>query len=818
MFKASVRTKITLLLLLLCARVSAQSNNVVLDSIVKHAAYYHTKNSDARMFVHLDKTIYVPNDVIWFSAYLLSVGPKDVAAHEVLFTALVNDNDQKVAVQDKYVMGMGFAHGNIAIPDTIPPGNYSFIAYTNRTLAGKPQVCFVQPVTLKTVAVQPFNVELTLDTLYKNPINVRVLLMATSKNAPLSNATINYYLGKDKKTRIAGKAQTNIIGSYTFLLPKDYLTPADHDLEVVIKSGEDTKTLHLNIPQKNIPDVKFYPEGGHLIEGLPNRVGWEVKTAGGGTIKTSAVLYADKKPVDTIATDSYGMGIFYINVAAGAKYTVKLLNANTDNTIYPLPTALPDGLVLRMRDALVKDTLKLQLINKYSAKYYLVVHNYKQVFSNTLLNTNLQGASVKIAITNIPRGLATITVLDSLQRPCAERLFFAHYDQKPKLGITVDKTGPGTRQKINVKLKLSGTNGLPAGGVVSVACVQDNRFTIKNDNNIEHYFYLQSELDNLPLKDDLLGAAEQDHQYLNNLLLVRGWSKYKWQDMMKTTVADTIINYKDMVYDGNVFRDGKPLKASIDLVMVREAALHIVPTNNAGLFKLDNRDIVTSYGKKIWLQVSGKYIAGYTLNLNDPYQTMNKELFNNLPGTKNIDAGVVFDTRDEALKGFEHARSLKEVKVTQLREVLITSRTDFTLRKNDCGDYVCQYGWLNCPVHINAEENTAPIVGESYMIYPIRKMVPYKGCVGLAVAPGANSLNGVFQEKEFYPADYTIIDALEPAYYSTIYWKSALTIDAKGEADISFSTSDVTGKFRIVVQGVTNEDVVYGEGSFIVKK
>lgn len=97
-------------------------------------------------------------------------------------------------------------------------------------------------------------------------------------------------------------------------------------------------------------------------------------------------------------------------------------------------------------------------------------------------------------------------------------------------------------------------------------------------------------------------------------------------------------------------------------------------------------------------------------------------------------------------------------------------------------------------------------------------MVPYKGCVGLAVAPGANSLNGVFQEKEFYPADYTIIDALEPAYYSTIYWKSALTIDAKGEADISFSTSDVTGKFRIVVQGVTNEDVVYGEGSFIVKK
>jgi hypothetical protein len=287
---------------------------------------------------------------------------------------------------------------------------------------------------------------------------------------------------------------------------------------------------------------------------------------------------------------------------------------------------------------------------------------------------------------------------------------------------------------------------------------------------------------------------------------------------MKTTAADTVANYKDLVYDGAVTLDEKPLKKPIDMVMVRETALQVLPTNNTGLFTLNNKDIITAYGKKIWLQVSGKDVVDYKLELNDPYQRMNKMLFSNLPDEKDNDAGIVIDTRNDVLKGFEHATNLHEVKITNLREVTITGVSSATIHQNDCGDYVCRYGWLNCPIHINDEDNRAPIKGNSYMIYPSKRMVPYKGCVGLAVAPGANSLNGVFREKEFYPADYTIIDATEPAYFSTIYWKSTLNIDAKGEASLTFYTSDITGKYRIVVQGLTNEDVVYGESSFMVKK
>ena len=37
------------------------------------------------------------------------------------------------------------------------------------------------------------------------------------------------------------------------------------------------------------------------------------------------------------------------------------------------------------------------------------------------------------------------------------------------------------------------------------------------------------------------------------------------------------------------------------------------------------------------------------------------------------------------------------------------------------------------------------------------------------------------------------------------------------ETNLSFYTSDITGKFRIVVQGITSNDVIYGEHFFEVK-
>jgi hypothetical protein len=807
---------IQLLPMLYCATTFAQSDNSSVDSIVKHVAYYKAKKSNTMMFVHLDKTVYVNNEAMWFTAYLLGVTAKNLPKHQVLATALVNNNDQTVAVQGKFIMGGGLAYGNMTIPDSIPPGHYSFIAYTNFLTNGKPEAYFVQALTLKNASQPSFNVELVLDTLYKDPANVRVMVQANAKSAPLDGAAINYFLGNDPKTRLAGKAKTNVIGSYTLLIPKDHINPNQHNLEVQVKSGADIKTLHINIPVKRQnTDVKFYPEGGHLIAGLPNRIGWEVKTPGGTAIKTSAILYAGKEILDTILTDSYGMGTFNISPVAHTEYTVRLLDVPGGDPLYSLPVAIADGIVAHVAEAIVTDTLKLQMLSKAAGRYTLLVHNYKEVYLASSFNASVQGRNIKVDLSTIPRGLQTITILDSLQRPCAERLFFAHYDQKQTLSIAVDNKEPGTCQKINLKIKLNSADGKRTQGNVSVACVQDNRFEIKNDNNIEHYVYLQSQLDNIPLKDDLMGNKEVDRRYLNELLLVRGWSKYNWPEMMQANIADTQKKQDSLQFAATVTHFTDVLKRPVQVIMMKDSTgINLFDSDSKGNVTLSNGDVYTGADKKVRLIVSGKS-REYEIKVTDPYEEKNKILAKTIEPAM-FEELLSQNTTEFMLNGFEHATNLKEVKIKARNDDFINGPGFNGARVNACGDYVCKNNVLNCPNHPNDYKNRLPKEGET--LWQSGSLMIYGGCTTDDFPSGMLAFTGVYAAKEYYGTNHSINNSPEPDYLSTLCWKHSVYINSNNEANISFYTSDITGKFRIVVQGITNEDVVYGEDTFTVQK
>lgn len=802
MLKAS--TWLKLLLMLLMCNIATAQNNAMVDSIIKHTAYYRVKESAALMFVHLDKTVYVNNEMMWFSAYLLNVPDKEIPKHEVLSAALVSSNDQKVVIHGQFVMQMGFGYGNLTVPDTVPPGHYHFIAYTNRTVAGKPEIGFVQPVTIKTASESAFHVELTLDTLYKDPVNTRVILKVTTKNGPLDGAAINYYLGA-KKLRVDGKGKTNVIGSYTLLLPKDHIIPSQHNLEVQVKSGKEVKVLHLDIPvKKRVTDVKFYPEGGYLIAGLANKVGWEVKTPGGAPIKTEGILYAGNQLLGEIHTDSYGMGTFNMVPKENVNYTVKLSDDMVPDTTYTLPAALPQGMIMRISNALADDVLPVQIQSNYPGKIYLMVHNYRQVFSFAEFNSVQQGRAVKIDLTTIPRGINTLTFLDSVKRPIAERLFFAHYNKKPTLTIATDNATPGLRQKVHVRLKLNSA----VNGVVSVACAQDNRFEVKNDNNIEHYVYLQSQIDNLPVKDKLLGSASIDYQYLNELLLVRGWSRYKWPELIKATPEDTLKKYDSLLFTGNIKHFDLPIKKPVSLAMFYDSpGTNTFNSTADGNFTLTNDDLYTPYAKKIRVVVTGSS-SEYSIKITNPYLEINKAMAKDVEPLL-FDAPITQNTKEFLMTGFEHATHLKEVK--------IIGRPDGFIHANGCGDYVCRYHVLNCPNHRFEPDNRPPITGEMVYVHGLGREA-YGGCTNTVLPMGMNEFVGIYTAKEFYGADYATINPPEPDYLSTIYWKNRVVLKAGKEMDISFYTSDITGKFRIVAQGVTDKDVVYGEAYFTVVK
>lgn len=815
MRKALLIAKI-LLLLCLSQLTYAQTADTINHTLLQQFNFYSLKKANTLMFVHLDKTVYVNNDMIWFTAYLLNCTRADLDNHKILSAFLVKDNDQSIAVQGKFRIDQGIGSGSMTIPDTIPPGNYTFIAYTNKMVNGKPDAFFKQALTLKTTMQSAFDVELILDTAHQTPSMLPVNIRAYNKNLPVIFAEIKYSLGADRHTRITGSAKTDITGTHQLMIPRSSITAGQHTLEVQVKNNKDIKTVHLTIPVVHqVNDVKFYPEGGNLAAGIVNNIGWEVKSAAGVAIKTQGVLYAGKDAIDTIETDSFGMGRFYCVPIPNTRYTVKLLQNKADS-VYTLPACLTINAVqIHLPDALASDTLTVKLSSNYTGKVLLLVHNYRQVFASSSIHTTVNGSTLKIDLSRIPRGLNTITILDSLQRPLAERLFFAHYNQKPSVSIVSEQKNLSTRQKVNIQLSLADATGKPAVGIVSVACVQDNRFELKNDNNIEHYVYLQNEIDKLPLKDNLMGNAQLDHQYLNELLLVRGWSRYKWPELAQATPADTVRIQDSLKFAGIVTWLNKPVTKPVPLIIMGDSLLgKLILTDANGAFKFSSNRLYKPPGKKVNFIVSGKS-SQYIININDPYKPVNNTLAQNVEPLV-YQEPLVQNTGEFVLKGFEHATNLKEVKITTSNNKL---RHGFG--SNACGDYVCSYNILNCPHHgPNALGNRPPVKGELVHFANVKGLFPYGGCDldYNGTKPGMLSFTGIYAAKEFYAADHSRDDTAEPDYSSTIYWKNSLIINSSKPAELSFYTSDITGKFRIVVQGVAGNDVVYGEDSFMVTK
>lgn len=784
------------------------------DSLFKKFEYYRAKKQQGVLFAHFDKTIYTNNENVWFTAYLLNANTNK---NDVLSVVLVNDNDHSIALKEKFVMDKSIAFGNMFLPDSVLSGNYSFMLYTNSVVNGQPENVFVQPVTVKNTNANSYKATLFLeDTAKVAPIGGRKVLLITNAAGVklISGASVNYYLGDKLHPIIAGTVKTDNAGQYLFTIPTKNITLGNNILQAQITYGKEVQIVKLALPvQKSAPVVRFYPEGGNLSDGVSSVIGWEVKTTEGVPYAVSGVLYKNDKPIDTISTNSYGMGRFALYPDRQSRYYVKLMLADNRDSVYDLPTILSNTPVITMANAIVNDTLRLVLKSKQPAKLYVLVHNYKQIFFSFPVQVEGGGRKLKIELSDLPKGLAEVTILDSLQRPYAERLFFAHSDRKNAVNIHIDSPAYKMRQKVSLKLDLADADGKPITGMVSIAVVQANRVEIKKATDIESYLYLNHQLGALPVKQSYLGNSDADKAFLENILLIKGWRRYTWNEMLETKAADTIHHQDSLNFKANITHFDKPIKKPVTYIVMKDSSLHTGVTNANGIITFANSDIYVIEGKKLNLFVNDDPKHVYQFNIPDPYDKANQNLavgyipvnYNNFLLNKPQD-----DPGD--LKGLEHAIHLKEVKIQGKNDNSMYAEPG----PNPCGDYVCPYGVFNCPNHPGTMPgSTMPVTGKTYFFDG--RMIVYSGCT-TPPEKKYTVFDGIHFAMEFYPSDYAKVNPSQPEYLSTVYWNHLYAVSPENQVPISFYTSDIAGEFKIIVQGITDKGVVYGEKTFTVKK
>lgn len=813
-------------LFLLCSFsiAHAQKHVNAIDSIAEKMSWYASAGSSSTLFVHFDKTIYTNYENVWFAGYLLTTDT-NVNTRNILSVALIKNDDRSIWAEDKFVMSNGISAGNMFLPDSIPPGDYSFISYTDVITNGYPNDIFIQPITIKTTDAGFSASAKMLDSINLKTDSARILINTyTNDLHSIPNAQIVYVLGSGLHKSSPHKLKTNKSGEAIISIPLQEVNQDNNVLHLNIKYNSFFKDLDIRLPVYNKePIVKFYPEGGNMVEATTGFIGWEVKNAEGQPLETSGILYKDQQIIDTIQSNSFGMGKFILTPQRGSHYYVKVLNRFSSDTVYNMPVLFPKIPVITIAKAVVNDTLQFEIKNARNAggRLFFLLHNYRDIYLVSAINANKSDYLIKIPLEEVPKGIITLTLLDSAGRPLAERLFFAHYNKRTVIEIHTDSSLYFTRGKVQLSLKLHTSDEKPLQGIVSLACVQDSRIDIMKMNDIESYVYLTHELKDLPFKQSALVSPRDNNEYLEDVLLIKGWRRYTWSEMMLSKSIDTLKEYQSLIFTGNILHHSKPVAKPIDLSMMVDPAFYAIRTDSSGRFKIDPKFIIEAPNKKVTLFVN-KGSSDYDIKINDPYNELNERLAKQFV-LDNNDIPIGRETSETlVLKNDEYAKSLDVVTVVSKKTNGYIGFENPIFKSSDCDDYVCIFGILNCPNHPHGSPGeTKPVVGIQYRLFDGRKIVYQGYCNG--TSKNANlktitSINGIYTAKEFYTADYSKFDPPSPEYLSTIYWNPGLTINADRETKISFYTSDITGKFRVIVQGVIPGDVIYNEYFFTVQK
>ncbi|WP_158797658.1 hypothetical protein [Pedobacter sp. L105] len=798
-----------LILYLSIGNIHAQEAALNTDIFLEKFAVYSKAHPDNLLFVHTDKTVYTNNETIWFSGYLIRTVAGNFSEHSVLSIALIKENEKKVFLLNQYLMQDGLCFGSLILPDSIPPGNYQLQATTNvLDKNGMPLTVFTQGLIIKSITEQAFSAELnSLETAVTNGM-IRAKVTVNVKD-PKEKVTVRYSVGNSASKSAILKANTFIME-----IPSSQLDQASPVLLTSINYQKEIQYLSLNLPQVNTKktDVRFFPEGGYLAEGLENTVGWETRDARHLPLSLSAVLYRDQLPVDTISTNSYGIGSFKIKPVFKSIYTVRVISREIKDTVFRLPAVLEDGLVLHVRNAAVKDSLSVEFSSKSVRNVQVLIHNYRQLFVHFQARVQASGKKITFVLSALPKGVAAITVLDSIGRPLAERLIYVHSDQRVTAVIKSDQPSYHKNEKVHLKFQFRDEQGHPVQGIVSVAVVQGNRLEISKQQNIENYVYLNHDLGVLPL--DPLGKTANDKDYLENILLVKGWRRYTWPELIGVSPKDTLQKIIVSAMRGRVLFKSKPLKKPVTVSMFRDSSINIIDTQSDGTFLLTPEQVLTAEGRRVTFMVNKNDKYNYSIEYIDSASAGSQKAAEEIEWLPIGKAQYSQNSKDLVLPGYKNVISLKEVKIKARK----ADSEIYGLKKlgsNECGNYVCRYGFLNCPFHMGEVDNTQPVKGQRYKVYPISETL-YTGC-RVEEEPGSLlKIKGIYLSQEFYGAGEDPASFSAPQYFSTLLWKPGLIINEIGTGDLSFLTGSIAGQFKILVQGVSSKGMIYGTSSFVV--
>lgn len=804
------RLSLIVLLCLALLRSSAQEDSIfaVLSDRLQASA---GKLACTQLYLHLDKSVYVHNENIWFAAYVVN-SPEGASGHHTLYVQLADKHTKQVVASEKFMLRAGIGAGYLFLPDSLKGGEYNLIAHTNLLPNDPDYHVFQQEVRLRTTE-DPYRLTCAAgDCVQKNDsVQVRIKVWDRQQRLYAEGGKVRYAILADGQRVSTGNAVVNSYGELLVAAPAAALRDKKVELEATITEKKKSFTSRIVLPVfSEQVKITWYPEGGDLVQGLESRVAFEALYSNGRAASFKGMLLEDGVKLLAVEANRSGMGSFRFTPRAGKTYTIQPENPSMNISLNH-PPVKEKGTVMNVAKGVANDTIRISInTNQYrGSQLYLLGHDYKN--EHFFTGVKMQGTrQVKIPVNELPAGLMTLTLFDSTGQPLAERTIFAGHDRLSKLDITTDSSVYHNRSKVSLKIRATDWQGHPLQASFSLSCILKSRLDSTSFQDIVSFTYFDLYKTHIASRSSLPGMdSEKD---LEMYLLTRCWTRYKWAD---PDTLERSLPAEALAIKGKVLLSGFRLKKPVEVAVVNGKKMETIMTDQKGLFELSPELLDHNPDEQVILMVNALDKENYSIEFEDgAIKTHEYLAARPYAEARRIDSEIT--EREEMQLPSENVLSTVVVTATKREETLDAGNVFVS---ETCRDYICMNNILNCRNHLGGMK---PIPGQEYR-YEVKGefiRVKYKSCHNEppVKAIGLFRLKGRYYSKEFYVADYSKHNPPLPETLSTIFWSPQIITNAKGEAELSFYTNDLTGPLLLIAQGITENNVISGKKQFEVRR
>lgn len=775
-------------------------DDAMLASMQQRFGLYTERAVQEKMYVHIDRPFYLVGETIWFKAYNLNG-----ATHRFLDLSKVGylevlDTENNPVVQTKFALADGRGNGSAQVPSTLVSGKYKLRCYTS---------------WMKNFAAESY---------FETSISI-----------------LNPFVRFDPDK--ASKEETHYDVQF---FPEGGHWVNGIESKVAFRAvGVDGKGIRFKgsiLNQRNETVLEFEPE--------LNGIGYfTMKPAEGDTYKAAI-------------TDTKGKRFEYeLPKAEPLGYVMEVKDSTS---------------------ALVKITVAARLQSDAPANVYILTHTRQAnaLFGKKALSNGK--AVFVLEKAKLGEGISQITIFNEKLKPVCERLYFKRPEKQLTIEAQLGKSFI-TREKVAVNLLAGTGQGLPAWSSLSVAVYLDDSIQYQPQHDIHSYLWLTADLKGDIENPGyyLQNTGKYADRQLDNLMLTHGWRRLKWDKVFggQLVTFEHLPEYDGHFIHARLLNksDGMPAKnkdaflASLDV----PARLYVDRSDDNGRVKFEVRQFTGP--KEITLQTdlandttcrfevaspfsrqfSTTHTASFYFDKNLENQLLTRSInmqtanaylpriytekkavltdslpFFGMPDEKYfLDDFTRFPTMEEVLreyvKGVLVRRRQKEFHLRMIDKLLPNTyyTTDPLMLLDGIPIFDADKIIEMDPLKVKKIE----LLSSRYFLGPmtftgIVSFSTYRGDLGgfeldpkVLVMP----YEGVQAQREFYAPKYDSNNANSRIadFRNLLHWAPNVTTGKDGKATVEFYTSDQTGRYNVVIQGITPDGTAGSKTvSFDVKK